>query len=247
MKLVINPKEFVTTFINPLNEVNTDGRIAIFTDEDLIYSISANKSETIRLYMTHRPLSIEEPIDRFNVNINRLLRGLQCLSNDVANTVELNIDDNGSTCSFLSDTIKFNVRLLEDKMVNLPKFNVEIFKAFPIDFVVPIDKGVVANIKRALEFSSETGKVYMETEANKLYLHFGDKSNSETHTDNIKILVSNDAPEGIPNKIYDVDILRFILKVKTDFVFKLNKNGVMFIEITNSDSILRYITSPLLK
>ena len=248
MKLKINPKTFITEFINPVFEINKEGRIAVFYDEtqNEIYSVSGTKTESIRLYNTYKCFDVEEPSNRISLNVLRLIKGLQCIGSD-EQMIDLDINTDNKSCSFTSKSIKFNVRLLDDKMVTVPKFNVDVFKRFAIDHSVFVNADSVSNIKRALDFSSETEKFYIEQEGSDIYLFFGDKASTSNHTDSIKVLIAEGITSNIPSHIYDVDILKLILKTKNDFSINLNNNGIMFIEIQNNSSNLKYITTPLKK
>ena len=112
MKLKINPKTFITEFINPVFEINKEGRIAVFYDEtqNEIYSVSGTKTESIRLYNTYKCFDVEEPSNRISLNVLRLIKGLQCIGSD-EQMIDLDINTDNKSCSFTSKSIKFNVRL----------------------------------------------------------------------------------------------------------------------------------------
>jgi hypothetical protein len=244
MKIQINPKEFIAHFINPINELNKEGKIAIFTHDNELYSVSSTKSRTIHLYNTYRPLNISESIDRCSINVLKLIKGLQCINNDET-FISLDFSLENGMCSFSTNDIKFNIRLLDDNLVDVPKFNINTFRQFEVHHSLEISVDKVNNIRKALEFSTDTCKFYLQQEENSVYFYFGDKS--ATHYDDIKILVTDSATSIIPQKAYDIDILRFILKAKNDFSMKLNDNGVMYIEVENPNTNLKYITTPLIK
>ena len=246
MIIQINPKEFINDFVNPINDLNREGKIALFCDGTDLYSISATKSRNINLYNTYRPLNVEDPIDRCSLNIQKLVKGLSCVMKDEM-FVSLDISAESKTLNFSTKEIRFNIRLLEDSLVEVPKFNLEVFKKFAVHHEVNINSDKVNNIKKALEFSAETAKFYIEQEDGDVYFYFGDKNSTSNHTDDIKIHVAEGVSTKVPNKIYDIDILRLVLKFKNDFSMKLNDNGVMYIEVENPNSNLKYITTPLIK
>ncbi len=246
MILQFNPKEFIKEFINPINDLNKEGKIALFSTDTELFSVSSTKSRSINLYNTYTPASISDHIDRCSLNILKLVKGLQCVMNDEM-YITLDIDDATKTCSFKTRDIRFNIRLLDDNLVEVPKFNVESFKKFAVHHTLNIDADKVVNIKKALEFSSEMSKFYPEQEDDCVFFYFGDKQTSSNHLDDIKILVAENVKTKIPEKIYDIDILRLVLKFKNDFSMKMNDNGVMHIEIENNNSNLKYITAPILK
>lgn len=247
MKLTINPKIFQNEFVAPIEQLTREGRIAVFTDGDQIYSVSGSKtsSDTIKLYNTYKPFLIEDPIPRFSINVARLQKALACLNSE--EMITLDISTLTGTCNFSSKEIKFSIKLLDNNMVTVPKFNVEVFKQFPMDFTLPICRESVQQIHKALTFSSETGKFYIEQEEDEVYFTFGDKNDTANVTDSMRILIAKNITDEIPNKIYDAEVLGLILRTKTDFSMKLARNGVMFIEIENNNSNLKYLTAPLKK
>lgn len=246
MILQFNPKDFIRDFINPINDLNKEGKVALFSTDTELYSISATKSRGINLYNTYKPASIVDSVERCSINVVKLVKGLQCVMNDEM-FVSLEISDQTKTCSFKTRDIRFNIKLLDDNLVEVPKFNVENFKKFTVHHTIDVDSDKVVNIKKALEFSTELSKFYLEQEDDCVFFYFGDKDTTSNHLDDIKILVAEGIKTKIPEKMYDVDILRLVLKFKNDFSMKLNDNGVIYIEIENNNSNLKYITAPILK
>jgi hypothetical protein len=243
MIVQINPKEFVNDFVNPINDLNKEGKIAVFCCDGELYSIST-KARAIYLYNTYKPLHISDVKDRFSLNVLKLVKGLQCIGSDEM-FVSLELTDD--SCNFSSKDIRFNIRLLDDNLVEVPKFNLDNFKKFIVHHTVEISSEKILNIRKALEFSNDTVKFYIEQEDQNVFLFFGDKNSTSNHSDNIKILIAENVDTSLPLKAYDVDILKLVLKSKNNFSIKLNDNGVMYIEIENSNSNLKYITTPLIK
>lgn len=251
MIIQLNPKEFISEFVNPINDLNREGKIALFCSDGELYSISTTKSKTIYLYNTYKPLNIEDPIERCSLNIQKLVKGLGCVSSDeMFVTLEIKKDQsdiNGNTCSFSSRDIRFTIRLLEDLLIEVPKFQVSVFKKFEVHHVVNIDAAKVSNIKKALDFAIDSPKFHVEQEGSDVFFYFGEKNSTSNHSDGIKILVAENVETQVPNKIYDIDLLRLVLKFKNDFSLKMNDNGAVYVEIENNNTNLKYITTPLKK
>lgn len=246
MIVQINPKEFITNFVNPTNELNKEGKLALFSNGTELYSLSTTKARTIHLYNTYKPINIENYIERVSINVLKLIKGLQCISTD-NHFISINFSKETSVCSFATNEIKFNIRLLDDNLVDVPRFNIETFNKFEIHHTINISVDKVNNIKKALAFSTDAVKFYLEQEGESIFFFFGEKNSTSNHLDDIRILVADDVKTEVPKKIYDIDILQFVLKSKNDFSMKMNNNGVMFIEIDNTNSNLKYITAPLIK
>ncbi len=246
MKLQLNPKEFIKNFIDPIIQIDKSGKVALRCDGSELYAVTSTASNAINLYNTYHPLLIVDAMDRCSMNVLRLVKGLECIMNDEM-FISLEFNEDSKTCAFKTTDIKFNIRMLDDSLVPLSKFNVEAFKKFPYHHEVMISNEKVINIKKAIEFAPQNCKFYVEQEGPLVYFFFGDKLSTSNHTDDIKILVADDVKTTVPAKIYDVDILRLILKQKNDFSMKINDNGVMHIEVENPNSNLKYITTPLIK
>lgn len=246
MKIQLSPKEFISHFVNPLTEVNKNSNISLFCKDDIIYCVVSTDSDKIHVYCTYKPLCIENPLDRCSLAISKLVKGLQCVPSEET-TVPIEFDSEKGTCSFNTKEIRFNIRLLNDNMVTPPRINIDSFLKFPHHHTIDVNHSRVSNIKKAMEFDSNTYKFYIDQEDDSVYFFFGEKNSTSNHRDDIRILVADNIKTKIPNRGYDIDILRFVLRQKNDFSIKMNDNGVIYIEIENQNTNLKYITSPLIK
>ena len=225
-------------------EINNEGKAAIFTTpEGELYSLSQTADNRVILYNIYKPLNIETPLERFNLNINKLIKAVNCV-NKTAIISSLIIDNN--TISYKDDLIKFNIRLLNDKLLTVPKINIANLKTFPFTSEISIDAKVIMEIKRAMDFINTSDKFYIEIEDNKLYFLFGDKNDTSHSSDEIRILVSDKFTGEIPSKIFNTDILKLLYKAKSDIVVKIGQHALM-ISIENDDNQLHYITTSLKK
>lgn len=243
MTLTINPKNFLEEFVSPILELNKDGKTAIFAEDEELNAVSATTNNAIYFYNTYKPLAISDPVSRFNINLLRLVKGLGCVKSAED---QINLQVNVSAVSFETKYVKFNVKTISDSIVTVPKFNKNVFSQYTFDHTLTLNKSSLSDIKKAMDFSSETGKFYIERDGSCVYLFFGDKS-SNNYNDDIRILISEDCTTDLPEKIYDTSILKLIMRAKNDLAVKIANNGVMYIEIENTHSNLKYITTPLIK
>jgi len=241
MILTVNLRTFHKEFLSPILEVNNLGKAAIFVNDNELYSISQTTDNKVILYNTYTPVNIEDKIDRFNIKLNSVVKGLNCVNKtELLSTFEVS----NNSFIYKDDLIKFNVRLLSDNMLTVPRINVEVVKAFPFTSEFYLDSAVLFDIKKALDFASTSSKFYIEIQDNKLYFLFGDRSDSANMYDDIKILVTDQFSGSLPNNIFNTDILKLIMKAKTDVVFKIGKHAMMA-ELKTESSTLRYITTSL--
>lgn len=225
-------------------EINKEGKAAIFSTDTELYSISQTADNRVVLYNTYTPASIDEPLKRFNINLTQVIKALNCVK-QTESFSEFNILNN--SFSYQDEMIKFNIRLLNDNLLMLPKINPENIKNFPFTSEIYIESDVIKDIKRVLDFSIATDKFYIEVENDKLYFLFGDKAEDTANIQNdIRILVSDKFNGAIPSNIFNVNILKLIEKSKNDLVFKVGKNAMM-VQIQNENSMLQYLTTSLKK
>ena len=231
---------FQKEFMLPLLEINKNGRIPIFVDKDHIYSLVKGDSDNI-LYITYNPISITDPIDRFNVNLLKLNKGLTCIKTD--NFSELVIDKN--YLEYADDSIKFNVKLLASNTIaDCPKIKPESIKSHPIDGTITIPNSYIKDIIKAKNFAIDSNKVYIEQSGNDAVFEFGDRETD--HKDNIRITIPDSVTGDITTSIYETSIFDLIHKAKSDIVMKMGQRALI-IEINQIDSCLTYLTPKLKK
>ena len=225
-------------------EINKEGKAAIFGTDTELYSISQTADNRVVLYNTYTPVAIDDPLKRFNINLTRVIKALNCVKQTESFS---NFTIANNSLSYQDDLIKFNIRLLSDNLMMVPKINPENIKNFPFSSEIYIDSDIVKDIKRVLDFSTSTDKFYIEAEGDKLYFLFGDKAEDTANVqDDIRILVSDKFSGTIPSNIFNVNILKLIEKSKNDLVFKVGKNAMM-VNIQNENSTLQYLTTSLKK
>lgn len=244
MKLTINLRSFQKEFVAPILEINKDGKAAIFVKDNLLYSISQTSDNRVSLYNTYSPFNIEDPLPRFNVNLTRLTKALTCLKK-AESVSTFNIQNNN--LSYQDDLLKFNLKLLDQNLLIDPKINPEAIDRFPFTTEIKVEASIMSELKRVLDFSSETEKFYIELEGNKLYFLFGDKSAESANVhDDIKILISDNFRGEIPSNIFNINILKLLERANTDVIFKLGRNALIA-QFQRENSNYQYLTTSLKK
>ena len=247
MTITLNPREFIHNFIDPLSEIDKVGRVSLYNSGGKdIYTVVSTPSGGIHLYNTFSAFEVTDPIDRCSINIQKLCRGLNCIPRDTTMVV-LTIDPKKGVCAFSTPDVKFNIRLLDDNMIAVSKFNIETFHKFPFHHEVAVSEAKLAGIKKVMDFCPDNKKFHLIQENKCVYFYFGDKLSTSNHTDDIQILVADDVQTQVPTKIYDIDVLRLILRQRNKFTMKIHDNGVMCIDSVLSNTTQKYITVPLLK
>ena len=181
---------------------------------------------------------------RFNVNLTRLTKALSCLKKaDAVST--FTIENNNLL--YQDDLLKFNLKLLDNNLITVPSINPDAINRFAFTSEVKVEATIMSELKRVLDFSSETEKFYLELEGNKLYFLFGDKSTESANIhDEIKILISDNFQGQITSNIFNVNILKLLERANTDVTFKTGRN-VLLAQFQRENSNYQYITTSLKK
>lgn len=246
MKITFDLNSFKTEFLNPILEVNKEGKAAIFVEEDKIYCLTAINNNSIVLYNSYKPFRMEDAVTRFNVNLGKLAKAILCAkpqSNLVTITVNQTRENNN--LSYEDESTKFNIRLIDDKLITLCSLNKKAIDNLVTDTEIIVTKDALVDIKKASDFASETSKFYIEDIGGKIYFFFGDKlSNSDN---GINVLVANEYKGSITQNIYDVAFLDLIRTTKSDILFRLHNNGALIGTVQKDNSTLHYLTTQLKK
>lgn len=242
MKLTVDIPTFKSDFLNPILEINTDGKSALFIDNESLYCITACNNNSIALYNTYTPFQIESPVERINLHLGKLQKGINCIKTD-SNLISFAVENN--SLIYKDAVLNFSIKLLENRLITVPGFNKKLIESFPADIEIHISKDVIPDIKKANDFASDTKKFYISENEGKIYFMFGDKQTS--HENRIQCQVSDKYTGKIRENIYDTAFLDLIIGNKCDMLLKMNANGAIIAEIQKGKSILNYITTQLKK
>jgi hypothetical protein len=245
LKILTNPKTLISDFIRPVLEMNKKGKTAIMVDEtDLsIYTTHNSEETSVTFYQKFKPKSILEPVNRFNIDLNTLSGGLNCLTHN-PDEIVLDVNKSAKAVSYKDTNVSFKIRTVEDEMAPTATFNpkkLEEYKGIVDEFI--LSPKVLADLKKADAFAQESLKFYLEKEDDKLYCLFGDKK--QNHLNSVKVLIRENIEHDIPEYIYRNTFIRSVYNIKTPITMKILDNGVLvcLTETENSKSI--YCTSKL--
>lgn len=224
-------------------EINKSNRNPIFVEDGKVYSISSYDNNEVYLYNIYTPASIEEPRNRFNINLDKLKKVLACVPTSDSPFVEIEVENN--ILSYKDNVISANLRLIEDQLAVVPKFSIERFKEFKFPFKTTISKDKIMDVKRCMDFASETSKFYIKNKDGKLFFVFGDKLTN--YNDDITVFITDKFEGTLSENIYDITILKLTLKFNSDIIVNISDNGAMLFKINLDNSELNYITTQLKK
>jgi hypothetical protein len=242
LKILINPKIFLTGFINPALEINPKGRSAItYEDNHLHMSYLADDNSGVCFYQKIKPKMVIDPIDRFNIDLNKLAQALNCITSN-PDEVALIIDKKELT--YKGDFLNFKIRTLENEMVPVAKFSPKKLEEYPNilgEFSIP--QQIIQDLKKADSFASDSVKFYLEPEDSKLFILLGDKQ--QKHLDSVRILVKDNFDKNIPELVYNIAFLRVLFRIKTDITVRILDNGALLFITETAETKKIYCTTKL--
>ncbi len=241
MKLILNPKTFQNNFINPTLDAIPSGKTALLIENNQISTYYLNPERTESFYQETTIEDIEDPMDRFNIDLNKLSTGMVCIKTE--DSVVFHVDKKELT--FKNEAISFKIRTLENEMVPLPAYNPkkqEAYKGIVSEFELP--NTVLQDIKHADTFASDSLKMYLFKENDSLYLMFGDKQQS--YLDSIKVLVKDNFTASFNERIYRAAFIRRAFKFKNNTLkMRILDNGTLMLIATATNTKTIYSSTPI--
>ena len=233
-------KTFQTEFLNPLLEINKDGRVGIQVKDNKLISIVKGNSESI-LLSEYSPILIDDPVDRFFISLSKLDKGIRCIKSETFS--EFSIENN--YLEYKDDKLKFNVKLLQPNMIpDSPKISPESITNHPIEGTVKVSYDDMKEIMRAKSFVSDIKKMYLSQEGEDAIFEFGDREID--HKDNIKVVLKDSCDGTFNSCVYENTILDLFFRNKCDKLFKIGARALI-VDIEQDNSKLTYLTAKLKK
>jgi len=241
MKLKIkNRKEFLSNVLGPISNLNDSTVIKV--EKNKISNITASQDATLVLYSE---TECESDIDR-NLNvgdIKKLVRVLECVDSD-----ELNLDLNSNNLQYVSDSFKFKYHLLEDGIMKLPSINIKKINDLKFDITFKVTEAKLATLFKGAAFTTDTNKLYVYFENNKIYGELGDRN--AQNSDNFQTVIA-DAFTGsaltksIPIKFETFRLINYSKCNELEFAINA-AYGVIKISLSKGNTKLIYIVSALI-
>lgn len=241
MKLKIDSKkDFVSNVLTPISFLNEKTILKI--EKNKISSITAANDATLILYSeTQADCDFDKNL---NIpDIKKLTRVLETVDSD-----SLNIDITNNSIKYNSNNFKFTFHLLEDGIIKSPTINVSKINALKFDTKFKVSENRLSALFKGASFTTETNKLYIYTENNKIYGELGDKNRH--NSDNFQCVIA-DSYEGVAlTKVIPInfDTFRLINFNKCPNIeFSINTAfGVIKTTLQKDKTKLTYIISALI-
>lgn len=232
--LKLSRPEFIK-FIDSFSKIN-DSFIAE-VKEDSISVITSSSDNTLISYGDYKCQST------YSTNLNipdckKLVRVLDTINSDV---IDLKINTNN--LEYSSNSVKFKYHLFEDGFLQKPSLSLEKIKNFTFDITFSLTKQQLASIIKGSTFATETNKLYLYTEEDKLIAELTDKArhNSDSYTMALGTVDFKLQPVSL-----NFDNVRLLTLLNDVITVNINtKYGVIIIVTSNDTTKISYLISSL--
>lgn len=237
---VASKKEFVSNVLGPISSLNDKTILKI--EKDKISSITASNDATLILYSeTVTDCDSEKSI---NIpDIKKFVRVLDCVDTD---SIELDITSNN--IKYIGENFKFTFHLLEDGIIKLPSINIKKLNELKFDTTFKVSEQKLSALFKGSSFTTETNKLYIYIENNKIYGELGDKARA--NSDNFQCMLADtftgtSLSKTIPVNFETFRLINFNKSNEVEFAINLAL-GVMRIVLVRDKTRLTYIVSALI-
>jgi len=241
MKLKItSKKDFVNNVLDPISSLNDKAILKI--EKDKISSLTAASDATLILYSETRSVSDSE--QSINIpDVKKFIRVLDCVEGE-----ELEMDINNNNIKYAGNDFKFTFHLLEDGIIKLPAINMKKVNDLKFDTVFKVSESKLASLYKGASFTTETNKLYIFFENNKIYGELGDKSRH--NSDNFQCVLADtftgtSLSKNIPINFETFRLINFNKCVDVEFSINLTL-GILKVVLTRDNTTLTYIVSALI-
>jgi hypothetical protein len=232
--LKLSRPEFIK-FIDSFSKIN-DSFIAE-VKEDSISVITSSSDNTLISYGDYKCKST------YSTNLNipdckKLVRVLDTINSDV---IDLKINTNN--LEYTSNSVKFKYHLFEDGFLQKPSLSLEKIKNFTFDITFSLTKQQLSSIIKGSTFATETNKLYLYTEEDKLIAELTDKArhNSDSYTMALGTVDFKLQPVSL-----NFDNVRLLTLLNDVITVNINtKYGVIIIVTSNDTTKISYLISSL--
>ena len=246
MDIIVNKKTFLGKLLLPISKF-TD-KIILNFNTDFIDSISYTTADkqTIILYtkvMFKSATPITDPIKLNIGSVKKLISAFNCISEDI---VELKIEQNN--ISYKSNESSFRFHLKEDGTVEKPVFNLEKINATVFTTQFKILSSKLSEMLKACGFSTDSDKIYIYTKDSKVLCDLTDKTIQNLDSFTFTLSDNFTGTPLIDPIILRIDVFKTLSSIKFDVCdMKLDAKGIVVFEVKDDESLMKYVTTSLIK
>ena len=240
---VKNKREFISNFLGSISTLNDTCVLKI--ENDVLVTTLMSSDTTLALY-AETPVKCD---GSKNLNIPDLKKFMRVLDSvNIADDGDINFNITNNSIKFSNETHRFTYHLLEDGIVKSPPINMKRINEIVFDTGFQISEIDLSNLLKGGSFATETNKLYIFCEGNKVHAELGDRSRH--NSDNFQCILSKEYTGNALSKPIPINFETFRLinfnKCKEFTVNVNSKLGVLKISLTKGNTKLIYIVSALI-
>lgn len=232
MKIRLNKKEFMSSFLEPICKVAEEGTINF--NANSVYAVVSDTGGVNILYSklcTTTGLGGDSTIQLNFKNFRKFAKIIECIPED---DFDLTVNDTVSLMSYKSPGVSFKVHLLDESIIKRCSVNIDKILALTFDTSFQASHEKLQEMVRGV-FLTDSNKAYFSTKNGCVYSEITDMAVQDT--DSISYLVA-DKYEGkdISNPLpFDIDVIRTINSIKADTItVKINNTlKILLFDITS--------------
>lgn len=242
MKITIPDKKiFLSSFLSPISKIS-DSCVISLTDSGLS-CVTCTADAAIILHAQYNlDLDIDKKFELNIADVKKVYKAFECINSD---SFVFDVDKNN--ISYSGVEIRFKYHLLEEGIITKPKINVEKIGGldFPLSFTVQYKS--LVELLRGSTFATESNKLYIYSENNKIFGDLTDKARHNVDSMSIPLCEYN-GPE-IQTICLNFELIRIISGVRVkQLECRVNpKIGIVVFQTTDSTVKTQYIASSLIK
>ena len=229
-------------FLESISKINESAILTTSSSQDgrssLLSSLVCSSDNTLFLYSEFVGCTADINTDYNIPDIKKL--------NRVLSTIDLNeirLITNTNNFEYKSSALKFKYHLYEEGFLTKPPVNLEKIKNFEYHINFTINKDKLSDIIRASSFATDTNKVYLYTENNRLLAELTDRARHNTDAISLDLGDANYELSPLP---LNLDHIKLLNVINSTINFGINTAyGVTVIDICNDLIKLKYVLTSL--
>lgn len=237
-----NKKDLVSNFLGPISNLN-DMCVLKISNNNITCTIAAADSTVVCKADLVCETNVENEVTLNIPDIKKLTRVLEIIP---SNEIELKINENN--ISYNKDGYRFKYHILDDGIIKLPNINVNKVNSLEFDTTFKITEKNLTMLFKGSSFTTETSKLYLFEDDNKISGELGDKNRH--NTDNFVCVLSDEYEGRSLAKALALNFDSFRLLSFSgcrEVNFRVNQEmGVITCDFKKDDTSLIYVISSLI-
>jgi len=237
-----NKKDLVSNFLGPISNLN-DMCVLKISNNNITCTIAAADSTVVCKADLACETNVENEVTLNIPDIKKLTRVLEIIP---SNEIELKINENN--ISYNKDGYRFKYHILDDGIIKLPNINVNKVNSLEFDTTFKITEKNLTMLFKGSSFTTETSKLYLFEDDNKISGELGDKNRH--NTDNFVCVLSDEYEGRSLAKALALNFDSFRLLSFSgcrEVNFRVNQEmGVITCDFKKDDTSLIYVISSLI-